>query len=203
MSSRGRLLVMVNNTFATSNFNIVCKMWSETSCFDSLSSSEKVDTLKSPIGSWKNSLNNSQCITYKLVKEVKWCILVYKITFKTPIDMSPYWLLFDKACHLPTELEHKVYWVTHTLNFDMKSVRKNIILQLNELNEFKLGVYEKAKLYKYSVIGKSSKKQFEVGYQVLMFNSRLKLFRGNLRSRWSGSFTVLTMFPHGTVELVS
>ena len=35
------------------------------------------------------------------------------------------------------------------------------------------------------------------GQQVLLFNSRLKLFPEKLKSRWSGPFTVTQVFPHG------
>nr|GEV32639.1 reverse transcriptase domain-containing protein [Tanacetum cinerariifolium] len=42
---------------------------------------------------------------------------------------------------------------------------------------------------------------FNVGYQVLLFNSRLKIFSGKLKTRWSGPFTITQIFPYGTVEL--
>nr|GFA98528.1 reverse transcriptase domain-containing protein [Tanacetum cinerariifolium] len=42
---------------------------------------------------------------------------------------------------------------------------------------------------------------FNVGDRVLLFNSRLKIFSGKLKSRWSGPFTIAKVFPYGTVEL--
>ena len=44
------------------------------------------------------------------------------------------------------------------------------------------------------------RKEFETGQQVLLFNSRLKLFPGKLKSKWSGSFTIVQVFPYGGVE---
>nr|GFA95032.1 reverse transcriptase domain-containing protein [Tanacetum cinerariifolium] len=42
---------------------------------------------------------------------------------------------------------------------------------------------------------------FNVGDRVLLFNSRLKIFSGKLKTRWSGPFTIAKVFPYGTVEL--
>ncbi|GJT15190.1 reverse transcriptase domain-containing protein [Tanacetum coccineum] len=42
---------------------------------------------------------------------------------------------------------------------------------------------------------------FHVGDRVLLFNSRLKIFSGKLKTRWSGPFTITQVFPYGTVEL--
>ncbi|GKB56858.1 putative reverse transcriptase domain-containing protein [Tanacetum coccineum] len=48
---------------------------------------------------------------------------------------------------------------------------------------------------------KIKNQEFHVSDRVLLFNSRLKIFLGKLKSRWSGSFIVSEVFPYGTVEL--
>nr|GEU37395.1 DNA-directed DNA polymerase [Tanacetum cinerariifolium] len=42
---------------------------------------------------------------------------------------------------------------------------------------------------------------FNIGDQVLLFNSRLKIFSGKLKTRWSGPFTITQVFSYGTIEL--
>ena len=46
------------------------------------------------------------------------------------------------------------------------------------------------------------RKEFEPGQQVFLFNSRLKLFPGKLKSKWSGPFIVVQVFPYGDVEIM-
>ena len=48
---------------------------------------------------------------------------------------------------------------------------------------------------------KIKKQQFIVGDLVLLFNSRLRLFPGKLKSKWTGPYLVTQLFPHGAVEL--
>nr|GFB57002.1 reverse transcriptase domain-containing protein [Tanacetum cinerariifolium] len=43
---------------------------------------------------------------------------------------------------------------------------------------------------------------FNVGDQVLLFNSRLKIFSGKLKSRWSRPFTIFDIYPYGTAKLI-
>nr|GEZ71819.1 reverse transcriptase domain-containing protein [Tanacetum cinerariifolium] len=43
---------------------------------------------------------------------------------------------------------------------------------------------------------------FNVGDQVLLFNSRLKIFSSKLKSRWSGPFTITEIYPYGTAKLI-
>ncbi|KAI3473746.1 hypothetical protein Pfo_031400 [Paulownia fortunei] len=62
--------------------------------------------------------------------------------------MSPYRLVYEKACHLLVELKHRAYWVVQQLNFDTKAIREKRLLQLNEMEEFRLDAYENAKIYK-------------------------------------------------------
>ena len=72
----------------------------------------------------------------------------YRTVYKTPIDMSPYKIIYRKACHLPLKLEHKAYWALKQLNLDIYAAAEQRKLQLCELDELRLFSYENARIYK-------------------------------------------------------
>nr|GFA98241.1 reverse transcriptase domain-containing protein [Tanacetum cinerariifolium] len=79
-------------------------------------------------------------------------------------------------------------------------------------NDQFLRVMAKYRAYENSLIYKERTKKlhddkiknriFNVGDQVLLFNSRLKIFSGKLKSRWSGPFTISEIYPYGTAKLI-
>jgi hypothetical protein len=59
--------------------------------------------------SWRSKLNKAQ-----------WA---YQTTYKMPICMMPYQLVYGKTCHLPVEHEHKAFWAIKKWNMDLKAAR--------------------------------------------------------------------------------
>ncbi|GJT58323.1 reverse transcriptase domain-containing protein [Tanacetum coccineum] len=129
----------------------------------------------------------------------------FRTAYKTLISCILYKLVYEKSCHLPIELEHIAYWALKHANFNLKITGDHRKLQLNELNELCDQAYENSLIYKERMKklhdSKIKNRIFNVGDQVLLFNSRLKIFSRKLKTRWSRPFTITEVFPYGTAKL--
>ena len=111
----------------------------------------------------------------------------YRMTFKTPLGMSLYRVVYDKPCHLPVATEHRAWWAIKVLNYELTEASEERILQLSELKEIRAEAYESARSYKERAKLFHDKhilrKEFALGMKVLLYDSKLHLFPGKLRSR--------------------
>ncbi|GJS06231.1 reverse transcriptase domain-containing protein [Tanacetum coccineum] len=50
---------------------------------------------------------------------------VFRTAYKLPIGSTPFRIVYEKACHLPIEMEHKTYWALKNLNLDLDAAGKH------------------------------------------------------------------------------
>ena len=132
-------------------------------------------------------------------------LCAYRTTYKIVLGMSPYRIVYGKACHLPIELEHRAYWAIKKMNFDSDQAGAKRKYDLNELEAYRNESYEclrnarkKHKFYHDKLI---LRRKFKQGENVLLYNSKLHIFPGKLRSRWNSPYVVKEVFPYGTVTI--
>ena len=118
----------------------------------------------------------------------------YRTAYKTILGMSPYHLVYGKACHLPMEIEYKAWWAVKKLNLDMGRAGLKRLLDINELEELRNDAYfnsriakDKLKKWHDQLI---SRKNFKQGDQVLLYDSKIYLFPSKLKLRWTRPFAI-------------
>ena len=93
------------------------------------------------------------------------------------------------------------------LNLDMGKDGLKRLLDINELEELRNDAYfnsrivtDKLRKWHDQLI---TRKNFKQGDRVLLYDSKLHLFPGKLKSRWTGPFTIQEVYPNGSVDLLN
>nr|GEU41393.1 reverse transcriptase domain-containing protein [Tanacetum cinerariifolium] len=110
---------------------------------------------------------------------------------------TPRAIISDRGTHLCNDQFTKVmikYEVTHRL---ATAYHPQTSGQVKAYENSMIYKERTKKLHNYKI----KNHIFNVGDQVLLFNSRVKIFSEKLKTRWSGPFTITQVFPYGTVEL--
>ena len=81
------------------------------------------------------------------------------------------------------------------------------LLYLNDLEELRNGAYFNSKIAKDKLKKWHdpliARKNFNQGDQVLLYDSKLHLFSGKIKSRWIGPFIIHQAYPNGSVDLLN
>nr|XP_009770836.1 PREDICTED: uncharacterized protein LOC104221457 [Nicotiana sylvestris] len=96
-------------------------------------------------------------------------------------------------------------WALKKLNLEWDVAANLRVEQLNVPDEFRFHAYSSSSLYKDKMKNLHDKyiqnKEFKEGDFVLIFNSRLQMFLGKVKLKWSGPFEVVHVTPFGALDL--
>ena len=120
------------------------------------------------------------------------------------MGMSPYKMVYGKACHFPW-VRTESYWAIKELNYDFKLAGEKRLFDISSLDEHRTQAYENAKLFKEKVKRwhdkRIKKREFKVGEDILLYNSRFRFFAGKLLSKWEGPYVIEEVYRSGAIKI--
>ncbi|RVW60735.1 hypothetical protein CK203_053032 [Vitis vinifera] len=112
-----------------------------------------------------------------------------------------------KHAILLVEVEYKAWWAIKKVKMDLTRVGAKRCLDLNDMEELRNDAYINSKVSKQRMKKWHdqliSNKEFQKGQRVLLYDSRLHIFLGKLKSRWIGPFIIHQVHLNGVVELLN
>ncbi|KAK8512044.1 hypothetical protein V6N12_018525 [Hibiscus sabdariffa] len=134
------------------------------------------------------------------------CIGLLKLSANDVINVKEQ-EIFPKETKCPCRISSKSNFLIKNNKHGLDAAGQKRLLDLNELEEIRLSAYNSTSIYKEKTKKWNNQRllprQFLPEQQVLLFSSRLKLFPGKLKSRWSGPFEITQVAPHGAITLKS
>eukprot|EP00253_Pinus_taeda_P017120 PITA_17120 len=118
----------------------------------------------------------------------------YNTTWKTTTGFTPYELVYGKKALVSIEFEYNTLRVAAQLDLDLSHAQHERLLQLNGLDDHRMQALLHSEIVqlqrKIWHDRQLNEKQFQLGDWALLYDSRYKDFRGKMRTRWLGPYTV-------------
>ena len=148
-------------------------------------------TVETTLGNWPNCIKNT--------------VWAYRTGFQLPMGVSPYRYLFSYGCPLPARLKQICHWNIKLLNSDCMRAREPVLLKFKESGNWKNKVEEKepytAELATYADQRWLNSDFFQIGQEVMVFHTQLRVFPAELKSEWKGPYTIVKVFNDGALEV--
>uniref|UniRef100_A0A8I7BGM6 Reverse transcriptase domain-containing protein n=1 Tax=Hordeum vulgare subsp. vulgare TaxID=112509 RepID=A0A8I7BGM6_HORVV len=120
------------------------------------------------------------------------------------MGMSPYKMVYAKACHLPLELEHQAYWAIKEGNYDFKLAGEKRLFDISSLDEWRTQAYENANCLRKKLkecMTKKSKTVIQCRIPSSFVQFLFQFFVGKLLSKWEGPYVIEEVYHSGALKL--
>jgi len=120
---------------------------------------------------------------------------------------TPYELVYGKQVLFPIEFQIKTFKMAIQLGLDLSEAQKHRLEKLNELDEIRQDVVQRAGIVQQQRAKWHDKyikdKRFQVGDWALLFDSKFKDFQGKFQTHCLGPYEIEKVFSNGAVRVIT